>query len=108
MNNGPSNLDISSLTTGVSKEGLRTYMEELKTNVLLEMSRELDNTNDVIQAINNCWEGQSKTRFLDNFSKIREEIKNDLALEYSNLESKLESLANGMYVLDQFGIYDYK
>ena len=108
MNSGSTNLDINSLTTGVSKAGLQTYMDELKVNALLEVCREIDNINELVQAINNCWQGESRDRFLENFSQMREEIKNDLTSEYSNLESKLQSLFDEMYTIDRFGIYDYK
>ena len=108
MNGGSTNLGIESLTTGVSREGLQHFFETLDTDCLRNTCKEIDNVEDVIIAINNCWQGESRDRFLRAFSDAREIIKNDLELEFSNIESKFQSLANAMYSVDHGdGIYHY-
>lgn len=105
MNGGSTNLDISSLTTGVSKAGLEQYLETLKTIALKETIAEIDRVDEVITAINNCWQGESRDRFLEAFAKMRELIKSDLAREYENLDSKMHSLIYEMYELDRRAVY---
>ena len=108
MGSGSTNLGIESLTTGVSKAGLDKYLEDLRTATLLVVSKEINNCDDVISAINNCWQGESRDRFLEAFKLMRQEIGNDINWEFRNLEEKLNSLFIAMYNVDKYGIYDYK
>lgn len=94
------NLGIDSLTIGVSRSGMDAYREELKMEVIQTTKELIDDYADVETAINNCWQGVSRDRFLDKFKNTREQIKNDLDAEYNDLNARLEELEYMYYQQD--------
>lgn len=99
------NLGIGDMTIGASREGLETYIEDLHLTAFQEVVNEIDNVTDFETAVNNCWQGESKDRFLSHFAEMREVVKSDLEAEYQNLENKIRELVYGMLSLDSSGIY---
>lgn len=100
------NLGIDNLTVGASLQGTVKYIEELKTGMINDVFKAIDNTDEVITAINNCWQGESKDRFLSDFALVRETIKADLQKEYENVEAKINNLVNAILETDNNGIYN--
>ena len=97
---GKENLGIETLTIGVSRDGMRTYRDELNHIVLKETQSRLDDVTDFEGAINQCWQGQSRDKFLKDFKEDREKIKRDLKEEYKDLEARLEELENQFFAQD--------
>lgn len=99
------NLGIGDMTIGASREGLENYLEDLHLTAFKGIVDEIDNVTDFETAINNCWQGESKERFLNHFAEMRNVIRTDLEAEYQNLENKVRGLVNAMMELDHNGIY---
>lgn len=94
------NLGIDSLTIGVSHAGMDAYRDELKMAVIQETKELIDDYADVESAINSCWQGISRDRFLEAFKTTREQIKNDLDAEYNDLDARLNELEYMYYQQD--------
>ena len=103
--NGATNMDIDDMTIGVSAAGLNQYLESIKLNVLQAVCTEIDNVEEITNAINNCWQGAARDRFIEDFATARELIKEDLKSEYINLEVKFQSLVEIMLRIDNASIY---
>lgn len=95
------NLGIDSLTIGVSHAGMDAYRDELKMAVIQETKELIDDYANVESAINNCWQGIARDRFLDAFEEIREKIKEDLDAEYNDLDNRLDELEYMYYQQDK-------
>lgn len=54
------------------------------------IKKEIDNAQDVIDAINEMWQGTDKEKFLNDFSKKRNEIKKELDKIYNDFDNKFE------------------
>ena len=98
---GSSNLGIGDLSIGVSKSGMQEYREAIKLSLLDETIKKMDeNWTAVETAINGAWQGTSRDRFLDDFAKRREAIKEDLKKEQQDLDNRLEELESAYYKQD--------
>ncbi len=98
---GNQNLGIDSLTIGVSHEGMNNYREQLKIAVIQDTKTKIDEYQDVENAINGCWQGEARDRFLEGFKTAREKIKSDLDAEYNDLDARLNELEYMYYQQDQ-------
>lgn len=98
---GSKNLGIDDLTIGVSRKGMEQYKHELKISVLNETKDKIDDVDNVVKAINNCWQGQARDKFLSQFAATREKIKEDLKREYNDLEQRLIELEHQYYDQDK-------
>ena len=99
---GNHDLNIDSLTIGIDANGMANYRESLRIAVINETVNKLDNDwEPVEEAINDCWQGESRDRFLRDFKNIREKIKDDLTAEYRDLENRLLDLENMYFKQDQ-------
>ena len=98
---GSENLGIDSLTVGIDKKGMINYREHLRIEVIKNTQEKIDDYSGVVNAITDCWQGESRDRFLRSFRDMRERIKNDLEQEYNDLEARLKDLENMYFKQDQ-------
>ncbi len=94
------------ITEGLSKQGMEAYLDNLRLGILNDVGNALDNTDDLQQAINKGWQGVSRDKFVAQFNKAVETIKEDLAQEYADLVNKLSELAQNYYIQDANMIQD--
>lgn len=98
---GATNMTIDTMTQGVDHAGMETYREALKAEVLENTRTLINDVDEVESSINSAWQGVSRDRFLNDFSKSRESISTDLEAEYRNLEARLNELEYMYYQQDQ-------
>lgn len=98
---GSHDLSISELTTGIDSKGMDDYMHELYIDILETVANQINDVTAVTTAINNCWQGNSKEKFLEDFTQARELIVTDLKAEYEDLKNRLEELRSFYFEQDQ-------
>ena len=89
---GSSSLNITDATTGVSKQGMQKYIDDINAKVITETIKLLDETGDIADAVHKSWSGESAEKFLMAFADSISRIKEDLKNEEQNLLSKLQAL----------------
>ena len=89
------------ITEGVSIKGMEAYMEYLKLNVLEKILEKLDDTKEIGEKINAGWQGTSRDKFLSNFQKMIDKVKEDLANEFFDLSKKMSELAQDYFIQDR-------
>lgn len=89
---GDSSLDIKNATTGISKSGMKTYVENVNVAVIDETIKKLKNTSGISDAVDAAWAGKSKEAFLKALDKSIQRIINDLEKERDNLNARFDSL----------------
>lgn len=97
METGATNFrDLNQLDIGMSTDGVATYLEELKANVLEKAKSALrgDKLESVVKAINNNWQGASRDKFLRDLDQAITHISEDLDAEYADLLARLEEIQN--------------
>lgn len=102
------NLGMDDLTIGASSQGTMNYLEELKTTVVDSICKDIDDISRIEQAINNCWQGASKDRFMDAFKQARDLVKDGINHAYTDLENMVIHTASELIEADASGIYDYQ
>lgn len=88
------------VSQGISKQGMEEYMENLKTDLLVKVNEQLEETDTMAQAIARGWQGQSRDNFLDQFEKGIRAVQADLLSEYSDLMMRLGELTKNYYAQD--------
>ena len=99
-------LGINDLSIGVSTSGLQAYLDELRASLLTEVESKIDDYTTVKSALDKGWQGVSRDNFETNFQEMREKVKEDLRLEYSNLHARIEELAYNYVQQDKNMIVD--
>ena len=94
-------LDMSSLDLGFSREGMKQYIENLRLNMLEEAKKAIDDFGDVEININRAWQGQARDKFLREFEDARTKVKEDLDLEFNDLEARLSEIGSFYLKQDQ-------
>ena len=94
------------ITEGVSKQGMEDYLEKLKAELLVGVANVMDETEDMVNVINQGWQGVSRDKFFEQFDKAISATKADLYYEYCDLVNKLSELAQNYYSQDANMIVD--
>ena len=100
MGHGSSDLSIEDLTTGISKSGMEQFQEDIKINILVNISEKIEDVAELEAAINAGWQGASRDRFLKDFKEVRKAIIADLKEEYKDVEARLEEVKNNYFRQD--------
>ena len=112
MSNGPSYFartgnytngvgSISELSIGADANGVVDYLDQIHAVVIEKVGELLDNTNDLITAINIGWVGTSRDRFVEQFTKTKDDIKDDLISEYTDLTQRIYEITAAYFKQDQ-------
>lgn len=92
---------IEEMTYGYSTAGVEKYIEEIKTSSLNKAIEALDNTEDLIAAIDNEWLGTAREGYITQLNADKEHVKTQLNTLVSNLESEINSLNAAMANFDE-------
>ena len=97
---GSDKLEIGQLDIGVSKQGMNSFKDALKLKLLDQVKDKINETENVINAVNDGWQGASRDKFLSDFQKATEDLIKDIAAEYTDLENRLTELESAYYDID--------
>ena len=100
MGVGSENMDFEGVSVGISRAGMAKYIENLHANVLLKVEEKLRATEPVTQALNECWQGASRDKFLTKFGKTIDDVVEDLEEEYKDLIARLRELQHHYFEQD--------
>lgn len=98
---GSNNLGIADLTMGINSNGMEEYKDSLKVELLSTTKEKINNVTEVVNAINDAWQGKSRDVFLQQFDQAREKINADLDAEYADLNNRLTDLQSSYFAIDQ-------
>ena len=90
-------LGLDSMTEGISIEGMQQLLDDLRVNVLESVSTQLEQTEEIVSALNKGWQGAARDAFVLNFSKSIEEVKDGLNAEYRDLLRKFGELSDNYF-----------
>lgn len=94
------NVDIETMTQGVSKVGMTSYIDALKISLLDEVKSKLEDVNAIQVAVDAGWQGKSRDKFFELFEESINKIEEDLKNEFNDLNGRLNELANNYYKQD--------
>lgn len=92
---------ISELTIGADANGVVDYLDQIHSVVIKDVGELLDSTNDLVAAIQDGWVGTSRDRFVNQFLKTKDDIKEDLISEYTDLTQRIYEITAGYFKQDQ-------
>ena len=95
---GSGELTIGEMSTGMSSTGMQEYLDQIKAEILTDISNQLDTAREeIIKVLKTAWVGQSEERFETLITTAVENVKTDLNAEYNALEARLNELTNNYY-----------
>ena len=94
-------IGISELTIGIDRNGMETYKDSLKAELLVSTRQRIEDITAIESAINQGWQGVSKDKFMDKFKTLRERVSDDLEREYKDLEYRLDELVSNYFQQDK-------
>ena len=100
-NTGSEIMTFDGVTEGIDKDGIKTYMEELKLELLDSVKEKIDAKDAVEDKINAGWQGVARDNFLRQFATQRNRIKDDLEKEYLDLIARIHEIQNFYFKQDQ-------
>lgn len=98
---GNNGVTIDEMTVGINKNNMDAYKEGLKAKLLTETDQKLKDVSAIQTAIDAGWQGESRDKFLREFSGVINAISEDLKLEYHDLSLRLEELENNYFNQDK-------
>ncbi len=88
-------LTINEMTTGLDINGVSTYLEQMRTDLIDNVSSQLSNTqNNVLDAVRDAWVGQSEKKFEEEFSEVINKMQEQLSKEYQAIITRFTELKN--------------
>ena len=93
-------LDLSNMTEGISVEGMQKLLNDLRVQVLQNVSTKLEDTKGITDALNAGWQGAARDAYILNFSKSIDFVKNELEAEYHDLVRKFGELSDNYFNAD--------
>lgn len=88
-------LTIDEMTTGLDINGVSTYLEQMRTDLIDNVSSQLSNTqNNVLDAVRDAWVGQSEQKFEEEFSEVINKMQEQLSKEYQAILTRFTELKN--------------
>lgn len=93
-------LTLENMTEGIDVQGMQQLLEDLRVNVLENISNQLEQTEGIVTALNRGWQGAARDAFLLDFSNKIEEVRNNLQAEYNDLNRKFGELADSYFNAD--------
>ena len=82
-------------------DAMKTYLENLKIDLLDTVSEQINNVQDVVETINAGWQGAARDAFLKQFATQRRLIIDDLNKEYRDLMARFKELQEFYYKQDE-------
>jgi uncharacterized protein YukE len=98
---GSQNMSFDGVTEGIDRDAMKTYLENLKVELLDTVSEQIENVQDVIDTINAGWQGAARDAFLKQYATQRRVIKTDLSNEYKDLMARFTELQDFYYKQDE-------
>ena len=91
-------LSINEMSTGMSAAGMAQYLENIRAEILTNVSEKLDTARDeIIKSLKTAWVGQSEQRFETLLTDAVEDVKTELNAEYNALASRMSELENNYF-----------
>ena len=88
-------LTINEMTTGLDINGVSTYLEQMRTDLIDNVSSQLSNTqNNVLDAVRDARVGQSEKKFEEEFSEVINKMQEQLSKEYQAIITRFTELKN--------------
>lgn len=88
-------LTINEMTTGLDINGVSTYLEQMRTDLIDNVSSQLSNTqSNVLDAVRDAWVGQSEKKFEEEFSEVINKMQEQLSKEYQAIITRFTELKN--------------
>lgn len=101
FSNTTTDLGIDSLSIGISAEGMNSYKERLKVDLLDNAVKQIEQAyTDITTEINKGWQGVARERFEQQFKTMCENISADLSAEYADLSARLDELQSFYFEQD--------
>ena len=100
MSTNSTSLGIQDLTTGISQDGMESYKESLRAELLISSQEKIKNLAEVEAALNKGWQGVALDRFKKQMSTTAQKICEDLDAEYKDLEARLTDLQSAYFNAD--------
>lgn len=95
---GSGELTISEMSTGMSTTGMQEYLDQIKAEILTDISNQLDTAREeIIKVLKTAWVGQSEERFETLLTDAVDDVKTELTAEYNALASRLNELQNNYF-----------
>ncbi len=95
---GTGELAINEMSTGMSVAGMQDYLENIKAEILTNVTNQLDTARDEItKSVRTAWVGQSEERFETLLTDAVDDVKTELTAEYNALASRLNELQNNYF-----------
>ena len=98
---GSQNMSFDGVTEGIDRDAMKTYLDNLKIDLLDTVSEQIDAVSEVTEAINAGWQGAARDAFLKQFLTQRSAIKSDLEQEYKDLMARFNELQEFYYKQDE-------
>ena len=98
---GSENMSFDGVTEGINRDAMKTYIDNLKLELLDNVEEAIDKVDDVLKTIDSGWQGVARDKFLNQFATQRSRIKDDLKKEYLDLLARLKELQDFYYKQDQ-------
>ncbi len=95
------NIGIGDMTTGIDKDGMDKYIENLRLNLLEEVQKTINDVTEIENVIKAGWQGVACENFLKNFATAREKICDDLSNEFEDVKNRLSELQANYFVQDE-------
>ena len=98
---GAQAMSFDGVTEGIDRDAMKTYLENLKVELLDTVSEQINAVSDVIETINSGWQGEARDKFLRQFASQRSAIIDDLSKEYKDLMARFNELQEFYYKQDE-------
>lgn len=98
---GGQNMSFDGVTEGIDRDAMKTYLENMKIELLDTVKEQINSVSDVLDAINAGWQGESRDVFLRQFASQRRAIIEDLEDEYKDLMARFKELQEFYYKQDE-------
>lgn len=93
--------ELTTMTEGISAVGMQNLHDSIKARLYEGVIQKLEETEEIQSALNKGWQGESRDKFLNEFSRGIDMVKSDLHKEYIDLAHKLGELTEYYYETDK-------
>ena len=93
-------MDFQSVDHGISITGMNQYIDDINSIVLNDVATALRNTDDVVAAVRNGWEGAAPEQFIANLNKAKEMMADQLKTLQQAFETELKGIQSQILEMD--------
>jgi len=88
--------DLGDFTIGMNVNEMERYSNDLRIEILDNVSTVLEDVSGIQAAMNGAWQGEARRAWERDFNRQIRAVQNDLRREYRNVDARLRDLA-GFY-----------